>query len=81
MKSSATVVVVILVVIAQIVLPIPTRACGIVLSTWYYIESADVIALARIESLDVHELSAGSREAPWSVPRNRLVATLRISTR
>ena len=47
---------------AQIVFPVPSRACGIVMSIWSYIEGAEAIALVRIESLDAHELGASASE-------------------
>ncbi len=78
MKTSATVVVVILVVFAQIVFPVPTRACGIVISVWSYIEGAEAIALVRIESMDAHELGASTSGTAWPLPRKRTVAELRV---
>ncbi len=81
MKTPATVVVVLLLVFAQIVFPVPSRACGIVMSIWSYIEGAEAIALVRIESLDAHELGASASEPVWSVPRKRTVAELRVLER
>ena len=83
MKSSATVIVVILVVFAEIVFSLPTRACGVVMSIWSYIEGAEAVALVRIESLDAYELgaSASSSETVWPLPRKRTVAELRVLER
>ncbi len=67
-----------LLVAAQILLPAPSPGCGIAVSIWGSIENAEVVALVLIESLEVEELTAGSRWDSWSFPRKRLAARLRV---
>ena len=58
--------------------PTPSGGCGIVQSIWSYVEGAEVVALVRIERLEVRELTPRRLDELWSLPRNRTGAAVRV---
>jgi hypothetical protein len=70
--------VVLLLILAQIALPAPSRACSIAMSIWYSIEGAEAILLVRIESLETHVIQPPARESVLGGPRKRTAAVLRV---
>ena len=65
-------------VLAQISLPSTAPACSIAVSIWYRIEDAEVIALVRVERMEVHELVPGADTSILGGPRRRTAAALRV---
>jgi len=75
-KPSA--VVSLLVTVAWFASPSRSEGCGIALSLWYYVRSAELIVVGRIDSLETRGFAPDRVDPLFMAPRRRMSASLRV---